>query len=94
MPSNSNNTISYMKEKKIVTDEVKDKAKEFARIKKAILRALESGPKTIPQTAGITGLPLAVVTYNLMSCRKFGLVEETGDVTEDDYYLYELKKKD
>ena len=83
-----------MKGKKIVSDEVKEKVKEFARIKRAILKALETGPKTIPETAEITGMPLPVVTYNLMSCRKYGLIEETKNVTEDDYYVYELKKKD
>ena len=94
MTTDAKKTISYMKEKKTVSAEIKENVKEFARIRKAILKALEAGPNSIPGIADITGLPLPVVTYNLMSCRKYGLIEETNEITDDDYYLYELKKKD
>lgn len=66
---------------------------EFVRIKEAITTALESGPKSIPEVAKATKLPLPVVTYNLMSLQKFGQIA-VGDLDEnDEYYFYELPKK-
>jgi 16S rRNA U1498 N3-methylase RsmE len=85
-------TISYIKEKRTVPEEVKEKSKKFAKLKRTIRSALESGPKTIPQIAEITNLPLDVVTYNVMTLQKFGQLE-ISDVDEDEYYFYELPKK-
>jgi NADH dehydrogenase/NADH:ubiquinone oxidoreductase subunit G len=66
---------------------------EFVRIKEAITAALESGPKSIPEVTKATNLPLPVVTYNIMSLRKFGQIT-VGDLDEnDEYYFYELPKK-
>ena len=84
-------TVTYMKEKRTVPEEVTAKSKEFARIKKAITASLESGPKAIPQIAKETKLPIDVVTYYLMSLWKYGDIEETEEIDEDDYYLYKLK---
>jgi NADH dehydrogenase/NADH:ubiquinone oxidoreductase subunit G len=66
---------------------------EFVRIKNAISAVLESGPKSIPEVAKAANLPLPVVTYNIMSLRKFGFITETDEPNDDDYYLYELIKK-
>ncbi|MCK4823814.1 (2Fe-2S)-binding protein [bacterium] len=66
---------------------------EFVRIKEAITAALESGPKSIPEVAKATKLPLPVVTYNLMSLQKFGQIA-VGDLDEnDEYYFYELPEE-
>ena len=66
---------------------------EFERIKNAITAALESGPKSIPEVASAVNLPLPVVTYYIMSLKKFGQVT-VGDLDEnDEYYFYELPKK-
>ncbi len=63
---------------------------EFVRIKEAIVAALESGPKSIPELAKTVNLPLPLVTYHIMSLRKFGQVA-VGDLDEnDEYYFYEL----
>lgn len=65
---------------------------EFIRIKEEITAALESGPKSIPEVAKATNLPLPVVTYNIMSLRKFGFITESDEPNDDDYYLYEFLK--
>ncbi len=84
-------TLKYIKKKHKVSQEKVEETKEFMKIRKAIAKALSDGPKTIPQIAKIMGLPLADVTYNVMTCRKYGYIEETGEISEDDYHYYELK---
>lgn len=79
-------------EKVIIEEEKKIIPTNLNENWKIIVKALESGPKTIPQVAEETNLPLHVVTYNLMSCRKYGYIEETGEPTDEDYYLYKLKE--
>jgi predicted transcriptional regulator len=93
MAEKKNKTITSMKEKRTVPDEVKANVKEFANVKKTILKALESGPKAIPQIAKETKLASAAVTYYLMSLRKYGEIEETEEIDEDEYYLYRLKAR-
>ena len=86
-------TIDHIKEKRTVSEEVKEKRKEDNRINKLILKALESGPKTIPQIAKETGLEDDIVTYNLMTLRKYGKLE-TGEIDDmDEFFSYKLKPK-
>lgn len=86
-------TIDIIKQKRTVSEEVKEKRKEFVRIKKLILKALETEEKTIPQISKETELPIEVVTYHLMSLRKFYEIEE-GEIDDmDEYFFYKLKKK-
>ncbi len=86
-------TFMEMKKKRKVPKELTEKTKEFMKIRKAIAEALKSGPKTIPEIAREIGLSLPETTYNVMSCRKYGYIEETGEITEDGYYKYSLGKR-
>jgi len=86
-------TIDIIKEKRTVSEAVKEKRKEFTKIKKLILKALESEPKTIPQIAEEINLPLDIVTFNLMTLRKYNLIE-TGEIDDmDEFFQYKLKTK-
>ena len=81
-----------MKEKRKVSAEVKQNHKEYNRIKKLILKSIETEPKTIPQIAIETELPLEVVTFYLMTLRKYGSID-TGELDDmDEYFTYKLKK--
>ncbi|NOQ27352.1 MAG: hypothetical protein GQ564_18475 [Bacteroidales bacterium] len=85
-------TIDIIKKKRIVSDDVKEKIKSFNKIKRLILKSLETAEKTVPQIAQEIGLPLDVVTYHLMTLQKYGNIE-AGDVDDmDEYYFYKLKK--
>lgn len=85
-------TIDIIKKKRTVSDDVKEKMKYFNKIKRQILKSLETSEKTVPQIAEETGLPLDVVTYHLMTLQKYGNIE-AGDVDDmDEYYFYKLKK--
>jgi len=86
-------TVTLMKEKRTVPDEVKEKSKKFVRMRKAIKASLKEGPKSIPQLVEEMKLPTDVVTYYVMSLNKFGDIA-VGELDEDDeYYSYELPKK-
>ena len=85
-------TIDIIKEKRTVSAEAKQNLKEYNKIKKLILKSLESEAKTIPQIAGETELPPDVVTFYLMTLRKYGSIE-TGEIDDmDEYFSYKLKK--
>jgi predicted transcriptional regulator len=84
-------TIKYLREKRKVSDEVKEKLKSFNQKKKALLAMLKEGEMTIPQLAEKLGMPAHEVMYYLMSLLKFGLVE-TGEIDDnDEYFYYKIK---
>ena len=86
-------TIDVIKEKRTIPETLKEKRKEFNDVKKQIKKALGEEPKTIPQIAVETGISSQVITYTLMTCRKYGEIE-TGELDDmDEYFTYQLKKK-
>jgi len=92
MEEKKQKTIDVIKEKRTVSAEAKQNLKDYNRIKKLILKSLEPEAKTIPQIAAETELPQEVVTFYLMTLRKYGSVE-TGEIDDmDEYFYYKLKK--
>lgn len=85
-------TIDHMKERREAPAAVRERMKEFRRIKKMILEALKGGPMTIPEIAEKTGLRAGVVTYHLMTLRKFGEVETDRVDDMDEYYYYRIEE--
>ncbi len=53
---------------------------------------LKEGPKTVPEVAEILGEPVYEVMYWMMAMRKYGMIEETEEITEEGYYKYKLAK--
>jgi len=85
-------TAKYLRDKRPVPQEVKDKLKEFTRIKKAILDALKDDELTIRQITEKLNIPKHEVVYQLMSLIKYDLVQ-AGEVDDmDEYFSYKLKK--
>ena len=86
-------TIDVMKEKRKVSQSVKDNIKAFNKLKKKIIMSLETGEKTIPEIAKEMEDPIDAITYILMTQIKYGTIE-AGEIDEDDeYYYYKLKNK-
>ena len=85
-------TIDQMKKQRKAPAAVRERMKEFRRIKKLILDALRPEPMTIPEIAEKTGLSSDAVTYHLMTLRKFGEVETDRADDMDEYYYYKLKE--
>jgi DNA-directed RNA polymerase specialized sigma subunit len=85
-------TAKYLREKRPVSQEVKDNLKEFNSIKKAILDALTESDLTIVELTQKLNMPKHEVVYYLMSLIKYGFVQ-TGAVDDmDEYFSYKLKK--
>ena len=85
-------TAKYLREKREVSQVVKDNLKEFNKIKKAILEALKESDLTIAELTQKLNMPKSDVVYYLMSLIKYGFVQ-TGEVDDmDEYFTYKLKK--
>ena len=85
-------TAKYLRDKRPVSQEIKDSLKEFTRMKKAMLDALKEDDLTIGQLSQKLNVPKDEVVYHLMSLIKFGFVQ-TGEVDDmDEYFSYKLKK--
>lgn len=85
-------TIDVIKQKRSVSAEQKQRLKECNQVKKLVFKSLESEAKTIPQIAAETELPLDVVTFFVMTLRKYGSIE-AGEIDDmDEYFFYKLKK--
>ena len=85
-------TFKYLREKRGVTETAKENLKNFNRIKKSILYALEKSDMTVDQLTQELNMPKHEVFYYLMTLVKYGFVS-TGDIDDmDEYYSYKLKK--
>ncbi len=85
-------TIDIIKKKREVPASVKENMKAFNKIKRQIIKSLETEEKTVPQISKEIDLPLDVVTYHLMTLQKYGNIE-AGEVDDmDEFYFYKLKK--
>ncbi len=58
-----------------------------------ILKILENGAKTVPEVAEELGEPSEEVMFWMMGMRKYGYIEETGEITDEGFYRYELTEK-
>lgn len=86
-------TIDVMKEKRKVSERVRNNIKAFNKLKKLIINSLKEGQKTIPELAEKIDFDIDVITYHLMTLIKYGFIE-AGEIDEDDeYYYYKLKNK-
>ena len=59
-----------------------------------IIGFMQKGPMTIPEIAKALNKPADQVMFWVMAMRKYGLIAETEQVTDDDYYKYELIEKE
>ena len=71
-------------------DEWNLKVEKLDNKSKKVLTALSNEPRSIPEISDETGIPVTEVTYYLMSLRKYGYVNDTNDINEDEYYTYSL----
>lgn len=84
-------TFKYLREKKEVSQDVKDNLKHFNQIKKTILDLLKENDLTVDQLTQKMNMPKNEVVFYLMSLVRFGFVQ-TGAIDEmDEYFVYKLK---
>jgi predicted transcriptional regulator len=85
-------TIDIIKEKRKASPHVKEIIKAFNKLKKEILKSLESGQKTIPEIAKDINSDIDIITYHLMTLVKYGSIVASEIDDNDEYYYYKLKK--
>ena len=81
-------TINEIKKLRQVPAEGRARLKGYGSVKKTILKALETEPKSIPEISAGTGLDQEVVTYHLMTMLKFNELEVDSLDDMDEYYSY------
>ncbi len=85
-------TYKYLREKTGIPQAAKDNLKQFSKIKKLILDALQEEDCTIEQLTKKLNMPKHEIVFYLMSLVKYGFVQ-TGAIDDmDEYYSYKLKK--
>jgi hypothetical protein len=67
--------------------------KEQQTTRKALGRAMQGEPKSIPQLAEASGLPTHQVLWHVAAMKKYGAVVEAGMDEDAVYYLYTLAEE-
>ena len=92
MEAEKGKTAKYLREKKGVSDKVKENLKEFTQVKRKITEALKENDLTVAQISEKTGLSGPDTLFYLMSLVKYGIVK-VGEIDDmDEYFTYKLNK--
>lgn len=70
--------------------DVREVMREEMVMKGRIIEVMRDSPKTVPEVAQALKRPTNEVLYWVMAMRKYGLITETEELTEDGYYKYRL----
>lgn len=85
-------TAKYLREKRGVSDQAKEKLKAFNRIKKQIVDALSEEELTIEQLGAKLNIPKSDIVYQIGTLVKYGVLA-VGDIDDmDEYFTYKLNK--
>ncbi len=63
--------------------------REEPAVRRSILKALESGPLTVPEIAEAIGSPADETMFWVMGMRRYGQLRELKGATDDGYFRYE-----
>lgn len=72
----------------------RETARREPGMRRMILKALESGSKTVPEIAEATGLPSRDVMWWVMGCLRYGFLETAGETTPEGYHKYRMSGRD
>ncbi len=86
-------TIDIIKQKRTVPPGVKEGVKMFNKLKKEIFKVLKEKEMTILEIANEINADVDSITFNLMTCLKFGTIEVGKLDDNDEYYYYKLKNR-
>ena len=75
----------------VVSEELKERNKVNNKLRKAIFKAMESGPLTVPEISLETGIPSHEVLWHVSTSLRYRLVEAV-EKTDEDYWKYKLVK--
>jgi heterodisulfide reductase subunit A len=69
------------------------KMKEYPQLWKDIIQKIGESKKTIPQLSRELSCKSEIVTYNLMTMNKYGIVTAEGMDEDEAYYYYKVKNR-
>ncbi len=87
-------TVKILRERRKVSDEVKENLKQFNKDKKSLLTELGQGEKTIAQLSKATGISRDKTMFLVMSLVKFGYASVGSVDDNDEYFTYKIKKNE
>jgi len=91
MEEKQGKTYKILREKREVPESLKEKLKEYTRIKKSILDALKEGEMTVVELSQKLGIPSHEMVFHLMTLVKYGSVQ-TGTIDDmDEFFTYKIK---
>ena len=94
MEKEKGQSVKIMREKRKVSEAVKENLKDFNKRKRVILDELKKEELTIPMLCNKTGMPKSEMVYFLLSLVKFGFVQTSHIDDNDEYFYYKIKKND
>ncbi len=74
-----------------ISEELKERNKKNNKTRKAIFKAMEDGPKTVPEISLESGIPSHEVLWHVATSLRYRLVEPV-EKTDEDYWKYKLSK--
>jgi len=77
-----------------VNRDVREIIRDEHLMRRHILKAVESGPLTIPEIAEAVGRPTHEVVFWVMGMRKYGHLAEIKEANDDGFYLYQAVEKE
>ena len=92
-PMKEKKPLAILREKRGgIPEPLMDRYRKQRKLRKSIVTVLEKGPKTVPEIAGLLGIPSHEVLWIVMGMKKYGDVKEGKE--QDNYYEYMLLKED
>jgi predicted Rossmann fold nucleotide-binding protein DprA/Smf involved in DNA uptake len=67
--------------------------KQQQAVLKMLERAMQDGPRSVPQLAAQTGIPAHEILQHIASMKKYAIVAEAGMDESGDYFLYSLTRE-
>jgi predicted transcriptional regulator len=67
--------------------------KEYPQLWKDIIQNIGESKKTIPQLSEELTCKSEIVTYNLMTMNKYGIITADGMDEDEAYYYYKVKNR-
>jgi hypothetical protein len=77
-----------------VNRDVREIIRDEHLMRRRILKAVESGPLTIPEIAEAIDRPAHEVVFWVMGMRKYGHLAEIKEANDDGFYLYQAVERE
>jgi len=89
----SSKTFMELRKKVSVRPELTELVKQQTKMKRMVLDVFRGEAKTVPEVANALNWPTHEAMHWVMALRKYGLLEETREVTDEGFYKYKLVQK-